>query len=451
MQLNRDYESEINLKGLFFHVLYRWRSILIVALVGAVLLGGYKYLSMNKSAESVRSVQQAEELSLEITELNRKIEEKTKQVDDLATYLNESMYINLNPQGVWTGSSKYLIIADVTANETLLQGINPDPADIILPVYTYPLSDAPEEELIKVFNTNKHELIDELVSTEINPNENSIKVTVKGASVESVQNGLDYIHSRMDMISVGARKLGEHTLMNVGKDIVLMTEIVETTDALPGRRSSLASALDQYRSELQALRDRAEAYKTNGQSLIHKNELIRYSLLGFIIGAFLMICLYAFHYVLGGRLLGANELSEQYNLPIFGETTRSASIHNDKGLDKLLSRWELGKTKSDGKTMAGNICALIEERQDVKDVLLVSTLKDEKLGLIRDALKARMEDKAVDAKGNFLINSEAVTQASRAAAVILVEEKGVSRNKDIERMVQALMISRANVIGAIVL
>lgn len=451
MQLNREFESEINLKGLFFHVLYRWRSILIVALFGAVLLGGYRYLSMSKSAKSIQNAQQNEEINTEIAELNRKIAEKTNQVNDLATYLSESVYINLNPQGVWTGSSKYLIIADPSMQDALSQGTNLDPVDSILPAYTYPLSDAPENELKEVFNTAKHELIDELVSTEINPNENSIKVTVKGVSVESVQKGLEYVQTRMKFIASGAQELGKHTVMNVGDDIVLETEIKETTDALPGRRSSLVSTLGQYKGELQALKDKAEAYETNGKSMIHKNELIKYSLIGFILGAFLMICFYVFHYVLGGRLLSANEISEQYNLPILGELTRSASIHNNRGLDKLISRWELGKNKSDEKTMIGNICALIEERKDANDVLLVSTLNDEKLNLIRNALKVRMEDKVIEAKGSFLSNSDAVTQASKAAAVIIVEEKEISRNKDIEQMVQILMISRTNVIGAIVL
>lgn len=447
MQLNKEYESEINLKDLFFHVLYRWRSILLVALIGAVVFGGYKYLSMNKAAKSMQVSQQEAQPSEEETELSREIEEKAKQIADLESYLSESVYINLNPQGIWTGSCKYLVKAESSA----LGGVSIDPVDSILPVYSYPLSDASEEELKEVFDTDKHEHIDELVRTEINTDENSITVIVKGATVESVKKGLEFVRTRIESIKAQTQDIASHSLICVGNDIILATEVTDQDETLPNRRSYLASALGQYRSELQALRGRAEIYKTNGKSLIKKDDVIKFALIGFAIGAFVMACFYAFHYALGGRLVNSSEISEKFNLPILEEAVRSSSIHNNKGLDKLLAKWEMGKNKTDQEKMYNNISALIAEQQEAKDVLLVSTLKTDKLKTIKEALATRIDDKSIEAKGNFLTDSEAITEAAKAAAVILVEKKDTSRIKDIERMAESLMISQANVIGAIVL
>ena len=446
MQLNKEYESEINLKDLFFHVLYRWRSILLVALIGAVLFGGYKYLSMNKAAKSMQVSQQEALPSEEEIALNLEIEKKAKQVADLEAYLSESVYINLNPQGIWTGSCKYLVKAEPSAS-----GGPIDPADTILPVYSYPMSGASEDELKEVFDTDKHEHIDELVRTEINTVENSITVTVKGASVDSVQKVLEFIQTRMEAIKTKAQNINLHSLVHVGNEIVLLTEVKEQTDTLPNRRSYLASALSQYRSELQALRERAEIRRTHGQSVIKKSDIIKFALIGFAIGAFVMACFYAFHYALGGRVVNSSEISEKYNLPILEESVRSSSIHNNRGLDKLLAKWEVGKNKTDTEKMYNNISALIAEQQEAKDVLLVSTLKTDKLKTIKEALATRIDDKTIEAKGNFLTDSEAITEAAKAAAVILVEQKDTSRIKDIERMAESLMISQANVIGAIVL
>ena len=50
MQLNKEYERVISVRDLFFHLLYRWRSILAAALIGALLLGGYAWISNRKSA-----------------------------------------------------------------------------------------------------------------------------------------------------------------------------------------------------------------------------------------------------------------------------------------------------------------------------------------------------------------------------------------------------------------
>ena len=68
MQINYNYEPEILLKDLFFDLLYHWRSIVVAALVGAVVLTGYQYYTKSgtsKVSESVavRSVSQLVNLS----------------------------------------------------------------------------------------------------------------------------------------------------------------------------------------------------------------------------------------------------------------------------------------------------------------------------------------------------------------------------------------------------
>ena len=47
VHLNRDYDPEYRLKDVLFHLLYRWRSILLVTLLCAVVFGGLQALSTN--------------------------------------------------------------------------------------------------------------------------------------------------------------------------------------------------------------------------------------------------------------------------------------------------------------------------------------------------------------------------------------------------------------------
>ena len=67
MQINREYEQEIELKDLIFHILYRWRSCIIAALIGAVLLGGFRYvknlrrISAQQAAPAVTAAESAQE------------------------------------------------------------------------------------------------------------------------------------------------------------------------------------------------------------------------------------------------------------------------------------------------------------------------------------------------------------------------------------------------------
>ena len=40
------YEKQIDLKDLFFKILYRWRMLLVAMVVGGVIYGGYGYVSI---------------------------------------------------------------------------------------------------------------------------------------------------------------------------------------------------------------------------------------------------------------------------------------------------------------------------------------------------------------------------------------------------------------------
>lgn len=44
-----EYEQEIDLKDLFFYMLYRWRLLLLAAVIGAAALGGVKVLKRQQS------------------------------------------------------------------------------------------------------------------------------------------------------------------------------------------------------------------------------------------------------------------------------------------------------------------------------------------------------------------------------------------------------------------
>ena len=51
MRQKTTYEQDISLRDILFHVLYHWRSILVVSLCAAVLVAGYRYLSISAGNE----------------------------------------------------------------------------------------------------------------------------------------------------------------------------------------------------------------------------------------------------------------------------------------------------------------------------------------------------------------------------------------------------------------
>ena len=58
MNYRDEYEQVVDLKDLLFHILYRWRSVLVVAILVCALMAGYAVLSNDRnSAERIPTVQ----------------------------------------------------------------------------------------------------------------------------------------------------------------------------------------------------------------------------------------------------------------------------------------------------------------------------------------------------------------------------------------------------------
>ena len=78
MKINYVYEPVIILKDLCFELLYRWRSILAAAVIGALLFGGYQYYTgsvKNAPAQKTQENQSQEANDLRMEEYNLLVEQ----------------------------------------------------------------------------------------------------------------------------------------------------------------------------------------------------------------------------------------------------------------------------------------------------------------------------------------------------------------------------------------
>ena len=47
VHLNQEYNPEVRIRDLLFHLLYRWRSILLAALICGIVFGAWQYFSVD--------------------------------------------------------------------------------------------------------------------------------------------------------------------------------------------------------------------------------------------------------------------------------------------------------------------------------------------------------------------------------------------------------------------
>ena len=453
MQLNKNQDVRINLKDLFFYLLYRWRSILAAALFGAILLCGLQYWIITSTHNAGKQTKDERQYQLDLQNYQENLEsakttiqEATKAQQSLNTYRNESVYFNLDPQALWTASNQYLVKVDQSVTDKLPQGSSLDPADSILSAYKTPLSEATDEELMEAFGTERTEYIGELVKTEVSTTENTVTVTVVAATKEKAEAAMTLLNSKMEMLAAEkAQKTDKHTLSLVGGEVKL-----GANEVLSKKQTELAKTAKENQEILQEARRQLDQLEASGEPNKPGTHLLRMAVIGFMLGAAVLFFIYVATYAFQGKINCSNDLTERYHLPLLGEFHKSGHLHSLKGLDRLIAKRELGASP-DPEAIYDHISALIAMKQDKQILLLISTLPGTKLMPVCEALSKRLEDRTIRVQAEMLYNSDAIEEAARADAVILVEEKHISRIKDTDRMAESLKICEANVIGAIVL
>ena len=108
MENNSNEVVEIDLKDLMFAVLHKWRPVLAVAVIMAVLLGGAKgtmtYRKQN-DPETAKEARVTYQNDLELYEKNkstyeREMENLRTDIANQQEYLDHSIWINMSPYEV---------------------------------------------------------------------------------------------------------------------------------------------------------------------------------------------------------------------------------------------------------------------------------------------------------------------------------------------------------------
>ena len=167
MQINREYEQEIDLKDLFFDVLYHWRSILIAALVGAVLLGAYQHFSIARTHSQGKQTKEEKQYEIDLQDYkdsikNTRLNIKTynQLMKEKNDYLEQSVYMQLDSQNEWVTYKRFFIKMDQAVLDALPESAQEDPADYVAAVYVSTLKTGlDDEEMEELLGTGKIEYI----------------------------------------------------------------------------------------------------------------------------------------------------------------------------------------------------------------------------------------------------------------------------------------------------
>lgn len=115
MQLNKNYEIELSLKDLLFHVLYKWRFILLVGFIAAGFFGFMEYWGFEKyhrAGELTPGESQYEVNQEAIARVEKDIAAYDELIQDKTNYRDTSVLMKMDPTSIWTAEKKYRFSQD---------------------------------------------------------------------------------------------------------------------------------------------------------------------------------------------------------------------------------------------------------------------------------------------------------------------------------------------------
>jgi len=446
MQINQKYEKELNLRDLFFHILYHWRSILAVAIVIGIAFGLLGGMIGNKKVTEV-SGDAMENYEYEKKKLEENVDRWLRARNINREYLDNSLYMKLDGMHTYCARRRYLVQVDLEALNITDAEYAAETSSNVLQVYGYVLEqDLNEQELMEAFGTSEMIYIREIAKVEIDSKTNQIMITVMSTTSERAEKGCDYLGKKVEELTEKAQEIAAHKFVLVSKGT-----FTDSNKSLVINQQDNINLYNEYNTNYENAVNRLNALKMPTTSLTSKNEMLARGLIGFIAGFIVMIFVTAIRYLFSGRLHNGRDLSRQYTLPIFGEFKQSRAWRSGKGIDKLIEKWEFRSDHRTDESVYCNIAALIQDQPEVKKVALISTLPEKEGKPVQERLQSYLEGAEVKLVPDFLSSGCAVSETTSADAALVLEKKNKTRNVDLNQMAGMLQVSSANIIGAIVL
>lgn len=448
MQESSDRVIVINLMDLLFHLLYRWRSILLVTLAATVLFGGYRFITKRQEQREQEAILadpmtvEGSSSKLSIVTAKQKMQADLTALEELERYGEESIWLHLDPENYIVGTIQFFVQVDDEASENGIRQNTEDMALYAANIYTSALlqnMDAAERKA--VFGTETLLYVDELASVDYNKITRSIVVQVVGDDEETVKAQLHYLSDRMEVIKVTAEKMVRHSLLpiteiyNLQRNPDLVTQQQEQAKKLIAARQTYMDSKGAY-----------EGMQPGG--------VAKYAVIGLLVGFVLSVGWFAITYVLDGKVHERVAMKTWMGkVPLLGELYSSRAKSLGKGVDGLIERWErIWLGIPDDVTAYRILCNLLSERYANQNVVLTGTLSEETMQALYTALEpCRQAGVVLSVQPDFLHTEQAIATTGKADVILLVEKKHVSVLRDIGKVKDIITLGKAKLEGYILL
>lgn len=465
MDQNNIYEQEIDLKDLMFAVLHKWKGILIIAIVFAVLLGGVKAAMTYRAQNDEEAVLEAEEKykdDLRAYELNK--ESMERELDNLQTdienqknYIEKSVLMNMSPYDIYEARADIFIKTDYEIMPGMFYQ-NVDYTDTILQTYQSVMTSVAFLSHIAESTGIDVQYLQELIqiergSTVIGSTSkltNLLTVKVKNSSQKEAESVLKKLLDGIDLLQVNiTENIGEHTVNIVNKSTGATVDLA-LADKQRDKNTQLINSQHSLEEKQQALEDLEEPEKLTSASTATIKSGVKYGVLGGVLGGFMMVFFICVIFVMSDKMYSSKELRRRLGIKVLGSFPVIRKKKAGK-VDELLNRLEGKVYSSSAEEEAALIAANISNyANDVKKLLVTGTIEEKKIAEVTGLLADKLPGMEILSGANMLKNVETIKLLPTCEGVVLVEQAGVSTYGMMGQEIEKIKDLQKEMIGCVV-
>ena len=464
MKINKYYEMELNLKDLLFHVLYKWWFLLLLGVVVAGYFGFKEYWSYEEYHRAGELAPAEIAYEADVESYQRNLDQAEKALAEYEALVRDnnggrevSVLMGIDPTGIWTAEKKYYLDMKAGQDDNKTEDLQ-DSSKILVILSGAFSHEIDGEKLTEVFGTDLRRDVDQVAFIYIDTNLRTLSVFGIGATKEEAVRRKEFVDSCLLNVSNKLSEKEKFTMEVIGDSVgskIMLT--IKNSDGTIEMKD-LAVIQDTLRDNYQDYLKQKDVYIQKLNDIKTKSfvrpqpQILKRGMIGMAIGAGIAVAILVLCYLFNGRMKTGREMRKRYDISLLGDFSHSRGIWKGKGLDWLLEKLEFGR-KTDFENELNSIAFLMDEAKDGKTILMTGTLEEKRLKKVYDGLASRLRERGIELvfEPDYLHNSEAVVASRDLDSVLLVEEKYVSRVRDLNRIAEMLEIEEANVIGAVLL
>ena len=434
-------EREISLIDLIYYLLRRYRSILLMMVIGALLVtsGAFiktKYLTSEEDFlkyEQDLLVYNTDQRLLSIYEDNLK-EEQNALVDN--------PLITIPSHNLPTASISLCI--EQSYSEPLNSTNYYDPGDSIIDNVDLAITKSSNWVQLSEKYGISNKFIKDLISINPDYNSNIVTIDVYGKDLDTASELLndivDVVENNMDEIISSYRgyyitKRNSTTYI----DNTWVNDIEETAQ----------ENINNYINQINTIKNK---YKDSGEpeapDYFSIKDGIKYVVIGAFVGLVLMAGIYCVIYMLNDLIREEDEIHSYFGFSNLGTFAVKDDNPKSNKLDQFLLKKQYGDLDDEFvvNRIADNINLLSKEDNKI---LLIGNIEDTILNNLYNQLNAKVNKGKLILGGNINKDNQALTKLSNADSIILVEKRNSSKMKDVLKEGEIVKNCNKQVIGYI--